>query len=388
MILKISLVPDSYSVAHPNSYFQLKEKITISWPKSKKIIQQLVIAVLAGFLLSWLHVPVGWLLGPMLAGITYAVIQGNRQPLPSTFKLVGQIIIGLVTASRFSPETLSIVKIYFIPLLLCVLTTGCLSMFHGYLLSRWAGIDSATGFLGFIPGAASSIVAMSEEMGADAIAVALIQYIRVLLVVLLVPATATFLFPVNLDTQTSVTVATTSNLSNLPMFLNLLVVAICGGVGIWIGKLLRFPSPGFLGPFLVGLVVFWLVPYQIEIPGFLFCAGLLLLGISIGVLFDWQVARKLLKAVLLEIILVIVLSLLCLGVGYEFHMVTGVETVTAVLGFTPGGIEAMIATVMQLGGDTGLVLAMQLTRMLGIILIAPWLVAFLAKRAKGSNCSL
>lgn len=347
--------------------------------------RKIALAIVAGFVFSGLQVPVGWLLGPMLAGIGYAVIKGSRQPLSPTFKLVGQIIVGLVTASRFSPETLLIAKSYFIPLILCVVTTGCLSMFNGYLLSRWAGIDRATGFLGFIPGAASSIVAMSEEMGADAIAVALIQYIRVLLVVLILPATATILFPVNIDPQTPVTVGITHNLPTLPIVINLLIIAGCGGLGIWLGKLLRFPSAGFLGPFVVGLIVFWLLPYQIEIPRFLFSVGLLLLGISIGVQFDWTVARTLLKAVLIEVGLVIVLSLICLGIGYEFHVVTGVDTVTAILGFTPGGIEAMIATVMQLGGDTGLVLAMQLTRMLGIILIAPWLVSFLAKRAKNSD---
>jgi hypothetical protein len=45
----------------------------------------------------------------------------------------------------------------------------------------------------------------------------------------------------------------------------------------------------------------------------------------------------------------------------------------------------MIATVMQLGGDTGLVLAMQLSRMLTVVLIAPWLVTFLIKNVKQSD---
>jgi uncharacterized protein len=160
---------------------------------------------------------------------------------------------------------------------------------------------------------------------------------------------------------------------------------VCGGLGVWVGRRLRLPSSGFLGPFLVGLVTFWLLPYQLQVPQSLFCAGLLLLGLSIGVQFDWQIANKLLKAVLIEVGLVIVLMLSCLGVGYEFHVVTHVDTITAVLGFTPGGIEAMIATVMQLGGDTGLVLALQLTRMLSVVLIAPWLVAFLFKNVERSE---
>ena len=350
-----------------------------------KTIALLAIAMVAGIFFSWLHVPVGWLLGPMLVGIAYAIIQNSRQPLPPGFKMVGQVIIGIFTATRFSPETLSVATTYAIPLLLCVFTTGSLSMFNGYLLSRWAGIDRATAFLGFIPGAASSIVAMSEEMGADALTVALIQYIRVLLVVLLMPATASFLFPVNPGTQVAATIAITNNLPSLPIILNLLVLAVCGGLGVWGGRRLRLPSSGFLGPFLVGLVTFWILPYQLQVPQSLFCAGLLLVGLSIGVQFDWQIAHKLLKAVLIEVGLVIVLILMCLAVGYEFHVVTHVDTITAVLGFTPGGIEAMVATVMQLGGDTGLVLAMQLTRMLSILLIAPWLVAFLIKNVKQSD---
>jgi membrane AbrB-like protein len=128
-----------------------------------------------------------------------------------------------------------------------------------------------------------------------------------------------------------------------------------------------------------------MLPYQIQVPQPVFCAGQLLIGLYIGVQFDWQTARKLLRTVLIEVGLVIALIFICLGVGYEFHVVTHVDTVTAVLGFTPGGIEAMIATAMQLGGDTGLVLAMQLTRMLGILLIAPWLIAFLVKRGKHAN---
>lgn len=94
---------------------------------------------------------------------------------------------------------------------------------------------------------------------------------------------------------------------------------------------------------------------------------------------------NLLKAVLIEIVLVVSLIILCLGVGYEFHVFTGVNTITSLLGFTPGGLEAMLATVMQLGGDTGLVLAMQLTRMLIIIALGPTLVNFMVNVSKDSD---
>jgi hypothetical protein len=100
---------------------------------------------------------------------------------------------------------------------------------------------------------------------------------------------------------------------------------------------------------------------------------MLLVGLSIGLRFDWQTARKLLKAVLIEAGLLIALILLCLAAGYAFHLLTGVDIMTAVLGSTPGGMQVMIASAVELGGNSGLVLAMQMTRLLIILLIGPWL---------------
>ncbi|MEQ8757747.1 MAG: AbrB family transcriptional regulator [Coleofasciculus sp. G1-WW12-02] len=385
MVLQLSSLPESPSIPNQNRLSRWREKLVYNLPQTKRITQQIITAIGVGLLFSWLNVPVSWLLGSMLVGIAYAISQGCRQPLPSSFKLIGQVVVGLVTATRFSPETISVATTYALPLLLCVLLTGSLSLFNGYLLSRWAGIDRTTSLLGFIPGASSSIVVMSEEMGADALAVALLQYIRLLLVVLIIPSAATLLVPANPDTSVTATVATTSNVTTLPMAWNLLILVGCGIVGFWAGKRFRLPSPGFFGPFLVGLAAFWGLPDKMQMPQPVFAGALLLIGLSIGVQFDWQTARKLFKAVLIEIVLVIGLILMCLGIGYGFHLITDVDMSTAILGFTPGGIEAMVATVMQLGGDTGLVLAMQLTRMLGIIMIAPWLVAFLVKRAKTSD---
>ena len=107
------------------------------------------------------------------------------------------------------------------------------------------------------------------------------------------------------------------------------------------------------------------------------------MGLSIGLKFNWQNVRLIGKAVLLEILLVIVLMVCCLAIGYEFHIITHVDIVTAILCFMPGGMEAMMATVTQLGGDTGLVLAAQITRQMLIIIAINLLNLFLnpAKRA-------
>lgn len=346
---------------------------------TQKIIQQFVLAIAVGFLFNWLNIPVGWLLGPMIVGILYATIQGYSQPLPPIFMTFGKAFLGLATAVRFSPDTLILAANYAIPLLFCIIITGIMSVFHGYLLSRFSGIDRVTGLLAFIPGLASSIVAIGEEMGADAVAIALFQYLRLLLVIVIVPALATFLFPANSESPNLIPILTVDQLS-VSSFLNLFLLAICCGLGILIGKKLNLPASEFLGTFIIGLIGFWTFPQYIQVPQWLFQTGLLLVGLSIGLKFDFKTVRKLFKAVLIEAGLVISLIVCCLAIGYGFHRVTEVDIVTAILGLTPGGLEAMIATVVQLGGDTSLVLAMQLTRMLMILLLTPWLTTFVIKQ--------
>jgi len=344
----------------------------------KQIILLLVCAIGAAFLFNWANVPVAWLTGSMAVGIASAVIGGGPQKLPPTFGVLGQVIIGLATAARFPLQTMELATTHAGPLLLIVLITGSMSLLNGYLLGRWAGVDQGTAFLGCLPGGAASIVAMSDELGADAIAVAVLQYLRLLMVVFLVPIAVSLFFPPDAIAQVAPTLPIESGLP-IPMLLNLLVLALCGILGIWGGGQLRLPSPVFLGPFLVGLITFWVLPYHFQVPNSAFSGGMLLVGLSIGLRFDWQTARKLLKAVLIEAGLVIVLILLCLAAGYAFHLLTGVDIMTAVLGSTPGGMQVMIASAVELGGNSGLVLAMQMTRLLIILLMGPWLADNLLK---------
>lgn len=333
-------------------------------------IIQIVLALLAGSFLNLLEIPVPWFLGAVAVGIIYALTQAQSKPLPNLLSTVGQGIIAIATATRFSPQSLSVAHHYLVPLMLCISVTGGMSLLNGFLLGKWAGIDHRTGFLGSIPGAGPSIVAMSEEIGADAITVAVLQYIRIFMVALLIPLLMGFVSgytPLNELEK----ITTTIQSSSLPLSLNLLLLALCGAIGVWGGKQLKLPSSLFLGPFLVALSAFWLLPQPIYVPQPLFIVGLLLLGLSIGLKFDGNTLKKLFKAVIIEGILVLVLIMACLGTGYTFHLITGVDPLTAILGSTPGGISAMMATVLHLGGDAGLVMAMQMTRMLLILLLVP-----------------
>jgi hypothetical protein len=98
-----------------------QQAIVSSWQKIRRIIEPLALAIATGFVLSWLKVPVGWLVGSLLVGVAYASIQGNPKPLPAGFVTAGKVIIGLYSAARFLPGSVFLAKNYAVPLVLCIL---------------------------------------------------------------------------------------------------------------------------------------------------------------------------------------------------------------------------------------------------------------------------
>ena len=345
---------------------------------SSKIIGLVFCAIVFSLLGEWLKLPIPWLLIPMLVAVIWVLMKGNTQSLPHSFNILGQSIVAVVTACRFSLDILFDLQDYFFPLLICIIVTAIFSILNSYVISKWANIDWKTSFLGCIPGSSASVVAMSDEMGADTIAVAVLQCLRIVMVSVITPIAASFYVPQSNLMAMSI-IENQETQASLPLGLSLAILSLVAIVGIKLGEKIKLPSNLFLAPFLSCLIFISFFPYNITIPHSIFCAGLLFLGLSIGVKFETKAVIKLAKALFIEIFLVLLLITACFAAGYEFHLLTHIDTMTALLGSTPGALNAMMATVIELGGDSSLVLTMQLSRMLLILALIPLLNYLLPK---------
>ena len=340
-----------------------------------------ITAALTGWLFDTLNVPVGWMLGPMVAGAVVSSLMKRSEPLPQPVMRTGQALIGLGIGVDFTLATLKQVALLGVPLVTAVVITGALSILNGYLLCRWAGVDPATGFVGTLPGAASAMVVMAEELGADPVGVTILTYVRMVLVVLLSPLAVSIFFPGGgTGAGGAAAAAAASAVPAAPWALDVAVLLACGILGPVAGKRLHLPSSSFLGAALAIMLVSWMVPYQFAVPQPLFNLGMLMVGLSVGMRFHLASVVRLGKAVLLEVFLVVGLIALCLGVGYFIHLVTGIDPMTAALGSAPGGMDMMTATAAEMGGDAGVVLAMQMTRWLMVLLLGPWVATRLGRR--------
>src|SRR5690606_6425049 len=135
-----------------------------------------------GQLLMYWQIPAALFLGPMLVAIGFGV-SGASIRMPKIAFQLGQGTVGALVAHSMSMAVVVTVAQSWYVMLFATALIVLLSAVVGLALVRYAGISGSTAAWGTSPGAASAMVAMSEDYGADSRVVATMQYVRVVCVV-------------------------------------------------------------------------------------------------------------------------------------------------------------------------------------------------------------
>lgn len=334
-------------------------------------------AVAGGALATRLGLPVAWLLGAMAGSLALVLVRGEPQPFPPQVALLANTVLGTSSGLLFDRGTALLMARSAGAVAAVVAATLVLSAGMGWALARWGRLDPTTAYLGAVPGAASGMVALSHELGADIRVVALLQYLRLIMVLILVPLALPYLVPAAAGAGGAAAIAAPAAAG----WQGLAVTVGCMVGGALAGRLLRLPSPYFLGPMLAAALGLWTGWWHGTAPDWLFALALAVTGTAVGARFERRLLRRLARVVAVEAVLVVGLIAACGAVGALFHLVTGVSLATALLGTAPGAMETMVAAAMEQGGDAPLVVAMHTLRWLAVVLLAPSLVPFLVRRA-------
>ena len=147
---------------------------------------------MAGVLAQSIKLPGGWLIGPLLVAILAGLARPEHPRLSSRWLIPAQAVIGMLLAGTFRPQVLPLVGAHWLVVMSVVATTLGVSLAAGMILARISPISRETATFGTLPGASSGMIAMSLDSKADTRVVALMQYIRVVLVVLSASLVARF----------------------------------------------------------------------------------------------------------------------------------------------------------------------------------------------------
>src|SRR5215210_2915316 len=327
-------------------------------------------SLLAGLIAQRTGLPAGWLVGPMLVALVVALVWEGHPAVPGLGRIASLAVVGGVLASAFQPSVLPLIFRHWLPVSLVVCGTLLLSLGTGLLLSSLVRIDRKTAALGALPGAASGMLAMSDPLGADARLVALMQYTRVVVVVVTAPLVG------RLMTGAAPQPASGQGLQAASEEVDLLVqgtvqtsavTVLVAVLGAWAGTRLRLPAGALLGPLILGIALAELGVVHLAWPPGAPQAAYLVLGLWVGLLFDGASVKRAGRLFPFVLASAVGLVLACAALGWALAELTGIDGMTAYLATTPGGIESVAIVALGTGADAPLVLAVQMLRLLAVV---------------------
>ncbi|WP_198527082.1 AbrB family transcriptional regulator [Sphingomonas sp. Ant20] len=231
--------------------------------------------------------------------------------------------------------------------------------------------------MGFAPGAASAMVLMAQAYGADSRLVAVMTYTRVVCVAVVASVLAAVM--VGGGSGHHPAAAWFAGVDPVAV---LRTVAIAG-VGAILGVKLRLPAGALLGPLVLGGVLNVTGIAQPVLPQWLLAISYAVVGWKIGLSFTrdtLRVAGKAMPRILLSVGLLIAF---CGGIAAALTRWAGIDPVTAYLASSPGGMDSVAIIAASSPVDVPFVMALQVMRFLGVLLIGPPLARFVATRQGG-----
>ena len=327
----------------------------------------------AGLAAEVAGLPAPWLLGGLLGGLAVALTRGRPLGPPRAPIVAAQATVGVVLGSQVAPAALAGVASDWWLVVAAVGLTLALSVAVARTLARASGLDRLTATIGLLPGAAPALVAVGDELGADARLVATIQYGRVLLVVASVPVLALIVgFGAEGGGIPGGGPGTGGGPDGSAGLETTLAAAAVAVVGVAVAALARLPAASLVGPLALAALVTATGLLEVGVAGAIADAAFVGIGASVGVLYDRASLRRAGRLLPAIVGAVLALTAACAVPAAVLVLGTGTDALTAYLATTPGGISSVLAAAFDSGADLTLVIAVQTLRLLVLALVAPF----------------
>ncbi|MBW6398548.1 AbrB family transcriptional regulator [Roseomonas sp. HJA6] len=321
------------------------------------LLRTLLLSLIAGGTLAAIGLPLGWMIGAMIAS-GYLGLRGAAA-VPRQARPAALVVLGLALGQGFTEPVLKAV----LAALPAMVVGGILAMGAGIAVAplhrRIARADARTAFFAAIPGGVVTMAVLAAEAGASVAAVTLAQSIRMALVVLL--------YPVTLALFGHGGAASAAYVAELPPLhwggLGLLLLG--GAVVAWLGGRIRMTNAAMLAPCLLAMVLSANGILPSGVPRWMVNAAQLGMGASLGMLLAQEgregAPRRLALAGMASAAMV---SLLLLLAAIAIALWAELPLRTVVLGMAPGGMPEMAITAQALNLAVPLVLGFHLVRVI------------------------
>lgn len=341
-------------------------------------------AVVSTSLFVWLHLEFIWVLTGLAVGwiVTAAFrrVSDVQSPNAST-RQVGQVLVGVALGPVLAAQSMGDALVY-LPLLLgavVVVLAGSVAVARSY--SRRCRVDGMTAGLATLPGGIGIMASVAAESGGKPALVALVQGVRVAVVVSVIPAIIVLGGGAATAAAEDLPDVLPDSLLGYAVWAALVAAAFVAAAG---ARRLGVPVASLLGPMVLGIVVAVAVRLSgpetgaLELPYVHVVVGQALLGITVGEYLaqDSHTTRRAAVGGFSGVLATFALSLV---VAVLVHALTPWSFLTCVLMMAPGGAPEMIVLAAATPSELHLVVFAQMARQIAVNALMPlWLRLFRA----------
>jgi uncharacterized protein len=324
-----------------------------------------VLGAIGGIVFSLLTMPLPWMLGPMVFNTVAAVM---RAPVRAPTRLRPYVIavIGVMLGSGFTAEMLGDVGGWALSLAFLGFYLAAAGVLVIPYYQRIGGFDRTTAFFSGMPGGLAEMMVIGREMGGDDRKIALAHASRILVTVFLLALWFRFAAGHELGDRSQFG----TPFAEIPA-LELLVLAGCGIVGFVLGKRLRLPAGGLLGPMLVSALAHIAGLTDSPPPSELVVVAQILLGTIIGCRFLGATAALVGRAIVLSLGATLVTLSLTLAFAVAFAGLFDQAASQVILAYAPGGLAEMSLIALAMDAEVAYVATHHIVRIVLIITLAP-----------------
>jgi uncharacterized protein len=349
------------------------------WMDFKKTGSTLLLAFLGGALFHMLHIPLPWLIGPLVSVMIGNTILTNRLGYSGHLKNGGLFFLSYVLGTSFTIETVYQVTHHLPLMLMITILTVVFSIFIAILVGYWSHLNVKDTILGSIPGGLSNMVALSEEIeGTEITTVTTFQLVRLLSVITLVPIIAAVVAE-DLPNLT-LELLQTEKAPLINHLVDSLTFMIIVPVITYLAFKMKMPTAVIIGP-IVSTAALVIAGFKApEFHPIILNTAQLLVGAHIGFLMVIKGSKNLKRVLVVSVIQTVCIIGFSILVGFVMPNLMDVTFLTGMLAAAPGGVAEMGVTAKQLHANVSIVTAYQLFRLFFILLVVPFVLKFLLKK--------
>jgi membrane AbrB-like protein len=328
-------------------------------------------------LVQFLDISGGAFIGAIAGAAAVRFLWDKSAPPPKPLQFFARTLVGIVIGIPVNRQALAVASSAIVPIALMIIGLIGLCFFSAWLTTKLSKLDTATAFCGSSPGAATTMVILSDDLGGQTPIVAVLHSLRLILIVVLMPiGVKIFQSAGVLDAGAqTLAAAQAADGNSLMVYRVKLAGLLAAGLSTaYFFRKWKIPAAEIMAGILVSAISNPLFLRLDTYPAIWRPFASWVIGAAIGC----QITRSSLRAIrhFIPVCGILTLLLVAAGIllGCLLSVTTSLDIVTALLGACPGGIDAMVLLAGEMRASAPLVATMHTIRQILIMLTMPFLI--------------